>query len=165
MPSDVTVLALQLFQAERSFRIVVLERSTHLPIRWEAVRGYRPRLREVGKVCQLCKLRVSTTVEFTVRLTHRAPERAELPIQDANDTILSWVEDEIVELVVAMDYPQSGLALVRKVGFVPGDHFSEPRYLPGRLAGLDVDSLRLCLGYGTEGLDLSREIGLIGCEV
>jgi len=96
---------------------------------------------------------------------HRAAKRAELPVENADHTILRRVEDEVVELVVAMHDPHASFALVGQVPLVPRDELAPTRNFPHRLSGIDVlnRGLRECdLG---KGLDLTREVRLVRTKV
>ena len=69
------------------------------------------------------------------------------------------MEDEIVQLIVAMDDPEAGLALIRQVCLVPFDHFVELGDLADRLVSCDVDGLGLGDRDTGEGFNLAREVG------
>ena len=69
------------------------------------------------------------------------------------------MEDEIVQLIVAMDDPEAGLALIRQIRLVPFDHFVELGDLADRLVSCDVDGLGLGYRDPGEGFNLAREVG------
>ena len=69
------------------------------------------------------------------------------------------MEDEIVQLIVAVDDPESGLALVGQIRLVPFDHFVEFGDLPDGLVSCDVDGLGLSDRDAGKGLNLTRKVG------
>jgi hypothetical protein len=96
--------------------------------------------------------------------THRTAERAELPVEDADDAVLGRVEDHVVELVVAMDDAETGLALVGQVCAVPREERVELGDHACLLSALDVDDGGLRERDAREGLDLPREVRRRGSE-
>ena len=96
---------------------------------------------------------------------YRTAKRAELPVENADHAILRRVEDEVVELVVAMHDSHASFALVWQVPLIPRDELAPTGDFPHQLSGIDIlnRGLRECdLG---KGLDLTREVRLVRAEV
>lgn len=81
-------------------------------------------------------------------------DRGHLPVQDADDAVLSLVEDHVVDLVVAVD--KSG-AVAGLGGFVgkKADHVAEMRNVADGNPSVDVDSLGLGLRDNRESAYLT----------
>lgn len=80
--------------------------------------------------------------------------RRHLPVQNTNDSRLGLVEDKIVDFVVAVHECAS---IARLSGLVREEahHVSEMRQLPDWLLGVYIGRLRLCIGDGGKGTDLT----------
>jgi hypothetical protein len=68
------------------------------------------------------------------------------------------MEDEVVELVVAVNNPQPRLLLVRQVRAVPSHKLLEIRDIPDRPLRVEVDNGGLSVGHARQGFYLTREV-------
>ena len=126
-----------------------------------------PQLREVRQVGQLKRnIYVSVNRFFFnfYRSAYRATERAKLPVENPDHAVFRRVEDEVVELVVAMHDPHARLALVGQVLLVPRDELVPPGYFTHRLAGVDVLHGRLRVRHLRQRPHLAREVRLVRAE-
>lgn len=96
---------------------------------------------------------------------YRAAERAKLPIENPDHAVLRRVEDEVIELVVAMHDPHARLALVGQVLLVPRDELVPAGYFANGLAGVYVLHGRLSVRHLRERLDLAREVRLVRAKL
>lgn len=92
--------------------------------------------------------------------TYRTAKGAQFPIEDTNHTILRWVEDHVVQLVVSVNDPGTGLRLVWKVLGVPLHEVVESGYLSDDFLTLNIHSLGLRERNPCQGFYLAREIGV-----
>ena len=76
--------------------------------------------------------------------TYGATECAQFPIKDTNHTILRWVEDNVVQLVVTVYNSRTGLLLIWEILGVPIHKVVESGYLPDGCLAFDVHHLGLC---------------------
>lgn len=120
---DAAVLTLERVERYWSLRSVVLERDDERdPLRERVLRN-RPRLREIRQVCELRGVGNSLAPCYSgCQCTHWASERAQLPVQNADHAVLRRMENEVVQLVVAVHNAQACLALVWQVRLVPRHH-------------------------------------------
>lgn len=58
---------------------------------------------------------------WTNKRTYRTSQSAEFPVEDTDDAVLCGMEDEVVELVVAMYDSEPQFFLVREVLAIPRD--------------------------------------------
>ena len=78
----------------------------------------------------------------------------EFPVEDADDAGLGFVEDEVVDFVVAVHQRGAIEGLLGLVG-KKGHHIPEVRDVADRLVGVEVDGFGLRGGDRAEGFDLS----------
>jgi hypothetical protein len=100
-----------------------------------------------------------------LRCFYRTTERAKFPIQDANHAVLGRMEDEVIELIVAMHYPHASLLLVRQVPLVPRDELAPSGDFAHGFAGINVLHGGLGKRDFGERLDLARKVRFVRAKV
>jgi len=79
---------------------------------------------------------------------------AHFPVEDANDPRLSLVEDDVIDLVISV-YERRAVLRLRLRVLEECDHLVVVWDLSNRLTSILVFGLRLALGDGREGLELT----------
>ena len=96
---------------------------------------------------------------------YRTTERTKFPIQDADHAILGRVEDEVIELIVAMHYPHAGLSLVGQVSLIPRDELAPSGDFANGFPGVNVLHAGLGKSDFGERLDLARKVRFVRAKV
>ena len=91
--------------------------------------------------------------EEVVDVGQRVADGGHFPVEDADDARLSFVEDDVVDFVVAVDEGGAVLGLGGRV-FEEGDHVVLVRDFADGFAGFLVFGRGLGLADGVEGGDL-----------
>jgi hypothetical protein len=123
----------------------------------------RPWLRQIREVRKLDKLRQSY-VYVKRSCAYGRADGAELPVKNAYHAVLSRVEHEIVELVIAVHYAWAELGFVRQVRSVPLCESVKAWDRTHWCVGLDIDGRRLGARDGGKGLELARKVRLGGAK-
>lgn len=126
--------------------------------RWQA--GRSARLERVGLV--LVTLHNPRTGEIA-QVRQRMTNSGHLPIQNSNHPRLGSMEDQIVNLEIAV-HEGSPVAGLRRLVREESHHVVEMRQFANRLLGIGVGDLRLRLGDGCEGCDLPIEESCVLAE-
>ena len=93
--------------------------------------------------------------------TYGTTEGTQFPVKDTNNTILCWVEDNVVQLVVTVDDSRADLCLIWEVLGVPIHKVVKGGYLPDGYLAFSIHHFGLCERNLRQGSYLAREVGVL----